>query len=197
VLIAFGGVAFLDAVGSAALAYHFRHVLRKEAWSEHLERLAHRTVTLGLLVVGAAAVVAGAVRLSTSGAAPSSPFGTALAGVSVAVLIVLSRSKHVLARRVPSRALRSDGQLSAVGAAQATVTVLGTFTAAVGWHWADPAAAAVIGAATIMVGATTLRGDRRLTRSCRGALCDRAHRPRRCMPEQAGGRPLEVAHLGH
>ena len=158
VLVAFGAVGGLDALGSAALAYHFRHVLRHDAFSDDLERLAHRIVSVGLLIVGAAAVLGGALRLLFGGAAASSIAGTVVAGASIVVLSGLSRRKIVLAPKVRSRALRSDGHLSAVGAAQAAVTLLGTLTALIGWHWADPAAAVGVGVVAVTVGVQSWRG---------------------------------------
>lgn len=157
VLVAFGAVGGLDALGSAALAYQFRYVLRNDAFSEELERLAHRIVGAGLLVVGAAAVVGGGLRLVRGGAAASSLPGTVIASSSVLVLSALSRRKVVLAPKVRSRALQSDGHLSAVGAGQAAVTLLGTLTALIGWHWADPAAAVAVGVVALTVGVQSWR----------------------------------------
>jgi len=53
-LVAFGAIGFVDGVGSAALAYHFRRGLRNEELSHRLERVVHRIVLLGLLLVGLA-----------------------------------------------------------------------------------------------------------------------------------------------
>ena len=157
VLVAFGAIGFLDALGSAALAYHFRHALRHDVLAEDLERLAHRIVSIGLVVVGGAAVIGGGLRLLLGGVTTSSVAGTVVAGVSVVALSALSRRKVVLARRVGSPALRSDGHLSAVGAAQAAVTLLGTMTALIGWHWADPAAAVAVGVVALSVGVQSWR----------------------------------------
>ncbi|MBV8981279.1 MAG: cation transporter [Acidimicrobiia bacterium] len=159
VLVAFGAVGALDALGSAALAHHFRHGLRHDVLSQDLERLAHRIVTIGLVVVGVAAVFGGVLRLWLGGARASSDAGTVVAGSSVVVLIVLARRKVVLARKVGSPALRSDGHLSAVGAAQAAVTLVGTLTALVGWHGADPTAAVAVGAVAFSVGVQSWRGE--------------------------------------
>lgn len=152
VLAAFGAVAFLDAIGSVALTYHFRHALRHDTLSERVERLAHRIVTVGLIAVGAAAVVGGVLRLVQGVKAESSVFGIALAACAVVVLAALAHRKRVLAPRVGSPALRSDGHLSAVGAAQAGVTLLGTLAALLNWQWADPAAATVVGVVAICLG---------------------------------------------
>jgi divalent metal cation (Fe/Co/Zn/Cd) transporter len=92
---------------------------------------------------------------STSGA------GVAVAASSFVVLSLLSVLKVCIARQVPSEALRSDGHLSGIGAAQAAVVLLGAEASSVlSWHWADDAAALVVGAVAIAIAVTTLvRGD--------------------------------------
>ena len=47
VLVAFGAIGFVDAVGSIALVYYFRHGLRHDRLSERLEELAHHSLVLG------------------------------------------------------------------------------------------------------------------------------------------------------
>ena len=154
-LLSFGAIGLLDAVGSTALVVHFRHSLRHEAVSERHERVALRVVTFGMAGVGAGTAVDSVLRLATHGAARASGAGMALAAVSVVVLSALARRKHAVARRVPSHALRADGWLSAVGAALAGVTLVGTaLTTAIGWWWLDPVFALMVagGAAVLSVG---------------------------------------------
>ncbi|HET7488862.1 MAG TPA: hypothetical protein VFJ85_13115 [Acidimicrobiales bacterium] len=160
VLTAFGAIGLVDAVGSAALAHHFHHGLRHAALADHLERLAHRVVLAGLLAVGVGAMAAGAVRLAADRATESSALGTAIAAASLLVLLVLCRRKRRLATEVGSPALRSDGFLSGIGAAQASVTLGGAAAASVGLRWADPGAAMVLGAVAVAVGAWTWRAER-------------------------------------
>lgn len=160
VLVAFGAVGLVDGAGSVALAYHFRHALHHEAFSEHLESVAHQLVLVGLLVVGAGAVVGAGVRLATGAEGASSAVGTGLAVVSFVVLVALSRRKRRLARLVQSPALLSDSHLSAVGAAEALLTLAGAATARLGQHWADPVAAAAVGCVAIGVSLQGFR-DRR------------------------------------
>ncbi len=138
VLVAFGAIGLVDAIGSAALAHHFRHSLRHDEFSEHLERRAHRIVLLGLVVVGCGAVVGSVARLLAGSSGQPSAAGVALAATSLVVLAALSARKRRLAPLVSSAALRSDSNLSAVGAAQASVTLAGTAAATwFAWHWAD------------------------------------------------------------
>ena len=152
VLIAFGCVGFVDAAGSAALAYHFRHAVRHDTLAGHLEHFAHRVVMFGLILVGFAAVAIGGIRLASQPVAESGPIGTMLAAVSFAVLLALANAKRRLAPRVKSPALRSDGHLSSIGAMQAAVTVFGVAATAAGWRWADPTAAIAVGTVATIIG---------------------------------------------
>jgi len=160
VLVAFGAIGFVDALGSVALVYHFRHTLRHDEASERLENIAHRVVVIGLLVVGSGAVVTGIGRLLARSTGDSSAAGTALAAISLVALTGLSARKQSLARRVRSDALRADGRLSGVGAMQAGVTLFGTAAARwLDWPWADALAATLVGIVAISVGVATRRRD--------------------------------------
>src|SRR4051812_38403622 len=96
VLVAFGAIGFVDALGSVALVYHFRHALRHDQISERLENIAHRIVLAGLFVVGSGAVVLGVARLATGATSDQSNAGTVLAAVSLVVLTALSARKQTL-----------------------------------------------------------------------------------------------------
>jgi divalent metal cation (Fe/Co/Zn/Cd) transporter len=158
VLVAFGAIGFVDALGSVALVYHFRHALQHDQISERLENVAHRIVLTGLFVVGSGAVVLGVVRLAAGATSDRSNAGTALAAVSLVALIALSARKQTLAREVGSDALLADGRLSAVGAMQAGVTLFGTAAAmALHWDWADALAATIVGMVAIGVAIQTGR----------------------------------------
>jgi divalent metal cation (Fe/Co/Zn/Cd) transporter len=156
-LVAFGAIGFVDALGSITLVYHFHHAIRHDALAEHLERLAHRVVAIGLFVVGLSAVVVGAARLAGGAEAADSFAGTVLAAVSVVVLAALSRRKQLVARRVASPALLADGHLSAVGAAQASVALFGTVARGFGWSSADAIAAAILGVVAMATAIITRR----------------------------------------
>ena len=161
VLVAFGAIGFVDAFGSIALVYHFRHALRHDALSRQLEDIAHRIVVIGLFSVGVGAVAVGVARLVAGSTGTSSNAGSALAAISLVALIGLSARKRSLARRVGSRALLADGRLSAVGAMQAGVTLFGTATARwLGWSSADALAASLVGLVAITVAVTTWNASR-------------------------------------
>lgn len=161
VLVAFGAVGLVDAIGSATLTYHFLHGLRHHQLSESLESLSHRVVLIGLLVVGSTAALGGVIRLADVRPSRSSIAGVVLAGASLVVLSALSGRKRQVARRIASSALRSDGHLSAVGAMLAAVTLTGTVVERwLGWYWADAAATIVLGVVAIWLAISTWRGER-------------------------------------
>jgi divalent metal cation (Fe/Co/Zn/Cd) transporter len=161
VLCAFGAIGFVDALGSAALVYHFRHTLRHDVVSERLEQIAHNVVIVGLFLVGIAAVLVGAFRLIAETKSGSSNAGTALAAISLVALVFLSLRKQSLAKRVGSPALLSDGHLSGLGALQAGVTLFGTAAARwFGWNWADALAAGLVGFVAISVAIASIRAAR-------------------------------------
>jgi divalent metal cation (Fe/Co/Zn/Cd) transporter len=161
VLVAFGAVGIVDAVGSVALTYHFRHALHHDQLSERFESIAHRVVLAGLVSVGSAAVAIGAIRLATGHSGGSSDAGVVLAGVSLIVLLVLSSRKQQIARRIESSALRSDGHLSGVGATFAAITLAGTgLERWLGWHWTDATATMILGVIAVWLAVTTWRSGR-------------------------------------
>jgi len=156
VLVAFGSIGFVDAMGSIALAYHFHHAVRHDRFSDELERLAHRVVLVGLAAVGVAAITAGLVRLWQGESGGASTGALVVAAASLIALTVLSLRKRSIAKRVSSRALLSDAHLSGIGAAQAAVALIGTAaTQVLGWRWADSVATTVVGCVAVILAART------------------------------------------
>jgi divalent metal cation (Fe/Co/Zn/Cd) transporter len=152
VLVAFGAIALIDAVGSGALILHFRHALRHDAISERHERWAHLLVTAGMSIIGLATMADSAYRLAAKPTAPVALPGTILSAVSIVVLLLLSRRKRSLAERIPSAALNADGWLSAAGAVLAAAALVGTgLRAGLGWWWTDPLAAGGVGAGALVL----------------------------------------------
>ena len=159
VLIAFGAIGIVDAVGSGSLILHFRHSLRHVAISERHERTALRLVTFGMATIGVATVGDSAYRLASRPASRSELAGILLAAISTFVLTVLARRKRRLAKRIPSHALHADGWLSAMGAVLALVVLVGTgLQTGLGWWWIDPSAAIAIGVGAIGLSIALSRG---------------------------------------
>ena len=155
VLVAFGRVGILDAVGSASLVVQFRQAMRHESISARHERISLSIVTLGLITVGLGTLAESGRRIVDRAHASPVPFGLGLAAVSVFVLAVLAWQKRRVGLAIPSRALVADGWLSVTGSLLAFVTVVGSgLGTAYGWWWIDASGAAVIGAAAVGIGAS-------------------------------------------
>lgn len=153
VLVALGAIVFLDAAASAILVEHFLHTLRHEQVSTRRERAAHRSVTVGLLCVGLGTAIVSIVRLIGGHGGAASVASIVLAVASGAVLVGLARWKRSLALRLRSSALLGDSHLSAIGATQAAVAVVGTaLIRALGWTWVDAAAALGVGLIALALG---------------------------------------------
>ena len=153
VLIAFGCIGYVDAVGSIALIHHFRHGLRNVSLEDRFERRAHLLVTWGLVVVGFGIAGLSCLKLIRNVHAVTQVSGVALAVTSVVVLTTLALTKRRLAARVESPALRADGNLSGVGAAQAGMALLGLAANEwLSWRSADAVAAIVLGIAAVILG---------------------------------------------
>ena len=160
VLVALGGVGLVDLLGSVALSFHFLHALRHERFSERRERIAHRAVSLGLVVVGLASAGGASDRLASGQESHPSLAGVLLAAASLVVLASLAWRKRALGRRLRSRALVGDSHLSAIGAVQAGVALTGIgLTRAAGLDWADAAAALAVGVLAVVVGVVTWRAE--------------------------------------
>jgi divalent metal cation (Fe/Co/Zn/Cd) transporter len=106
--------------------------------------------------------VISAIRLASGSHASTSDAGVGIAAASLVVLAVLAALKVRIAGRVPSRALRADGFLSGIGAAQAGVVLLGAeATSVLAWDWADNVAATVVGTVAVAISVTTMVRERR------------------------------------
>ena len=155
-LLAYGLDGIVDSVASVVILFDLRVEVRGGRPPAH--RRAERTVGAALLLIGGAVIVQ-SMRGMRSGTGPdASPFGIAIAIASTLLLPPLAVWKLRLGRRLESTALQGDGILTGAGAALAAITLAGMLLdARLGWWWADPAAALVIGVFLVVAGALTLR----------------------------------------
>jgi divalent metal cation (Fe/Co/Zn/Cd) transporter len=137
-----------DLAGSVALIWRFGRERRRLRGAENAERVARWVVGIALTLVAAFLAVQSVRRLA-GGTRPIADVGSLLvAAASVLVLPPLARAKRRVGSSLDSRALRGDGTLSAVGAAIALLALAGLLVNwALGWWWADPAAALAIAVA--------------------------------------------------
>lgn len=147
-LAAFALSALLDSSASVVLVWRFRTEQRNPDAAEHLERRAHSWVAAAMVVVGLYVVIQASRALASASHADSSTVGVVLAAVALAVLPWLGRRKFRVASALRSGALRGDGILTTAAAALAAVTLAALILNSVlGWWWADPGVALLIGAA--------------------------------------------------
>jgi divalent metal cation (Fe/Co/Zn/Cd) transporter len=140
--------ALLDSSASVVLVWRFRREQREPEAAEHLERGAQKVIVVAM--IGVALYVAGqALRaLAHASQADESALAIALAGLSVIALPWLGRAKLVVARALPSPALRGDAVLTIAAATLAGITLVALLlNSSLGWWWADPLAALLIASA--------------------------------------------------
>src|SRR5690348_2598446 len=147
-LAAFALSALLDSSASVVLVWRFRTERRDPDAAEHLERRAGRWVATAMVAVGLYVLVQAVRALVDSSHAEKSVFGAVLAIVALVVLPWLGRRKLRVASALGSGALRGDGVLTSAAASLAVVTLVALIVnSTLGWWWADPSAALLIGAA--------------------------------------------------
>ena len=152
-LVGSGASVLVDVSSSLVLIWRFRHPQGHEA----AERRAHLFAATALVVLAVLLALSSADRLATGGPAHPTVTTTLLASASLVVLPLLAWRKYVVARAVPSPALRTDAHLTSVGASTAGLALLGFALTQEGAAWADPAAALVVALIAGTVGVVELR----------------------------------------
>ena len=144
-LVAFGLVGLLDVVGSAALVWHFRDALAREAVSHGRDRATLLLIAAGMAVIAVTTGLTAIDRLLDHAPGPESLLGVLVAAPSVVALGVLGAGKRRVGRAVASRALVADGLVSTLGAVFSSIALVGVVAnAAAHWWWLDPAGSVVI-----------------------------------------------------
>jgi divalent metal cation (Fe/Co/Zn/Cd) transporter len=126
-----------------------------------MEHVAFRVIMAGLLAVAASAAVVSVLHLLDHEASEQSFAGALVACASVVVLTLLALRKRWVALRIPSRSLRADGQLSAIGAVLAAIALFGSSANDLfGWWWADSVAALGVASVAALLGIGMVRENR-------------------------------------
>src|SRR6185437_2499316 len=137
-VLAVGLGVLADVTGSATLIWRFRAERRRPELSHAAESAAALTVAVALAVVSAVIIVPAAVALAARSRPGASDVTLIAAGISIAVLTPLAYAKRRLGGQMASRALRGDGTLSGIGAAESLLALTAlVLYHALGWWWAD------------------------------------------------------------
>lgn len=143
-LIGFGSDSIIEIFASLVVVWH----LIPGHEYDHPERtaLALRLVALAFAVLAVALVSLSIRDLLTQRQPDESPWGVAYLAVTALVMFALARSKHRLADRLDSAPLRSEASMTFLDGMLSAGTMLGlALNALLGWWWADPLAALMVG----------------------------------------------------
>jgi divalent metal cation (Fe/Co/Zn/Cd) transporter len=146
-VLAVGLGVLADVAGSATLVWRFRAERRRPGQWQAAEVRAAIAVAGALAVVSSVITVEAAVALVTGSRPGTSGVTLLAASISFLVLTPLAYAKRRLGTQMASRALHGDGTLSGIGAATSLIalTALALYHA-LGWWWADRAAALIVAA---------------------------------------------------
>jgi divalent metal cation (Fe/Co/Zn/Cd) transporter len=143
-LLGFGLDSVIESASGGVLIWRLRaeQGLSDRSAVDALDRRAHKLVASALLLLAAYIAVDAAWTLWTRDRPRPSLVGIALTIVSLVVMVWLARAKRKAAQALGSRALEADAfQTTACWwLSLATLAGIG-LNAALGWWWADPAAA--------------------------------------------------------
>lgn len=148
-LIAFGLDSLVEVFASAVVLWHLGG-LGVSGRSRRAERL----VAGAFAVLGCYLVAAGVDGLVSRSSPAGSPAGIGVLAVTVVAMVLLARSKRRVGRALPSQPLLANATMTLLdGGLAAGVLVALVLDLAVGWWWADPAAALLVAAVAIKEGA--------------------------------------------
>lgn len=145
-LIGFGTDSVIEMFASAVVVWHVRP--RHAVDRAERTRRALRLVALAFLAL-AIVLAAAAVRdLVAERRADASPFGIAYLAATAVVMFWLALAKRRVAGRLGSAPLRSEAAMTFLDGILSVLTLTGlALNAALGWWWADPAAALFVAVA--------------------------------------------------
>jgi divalent metal cation (Fe/Co/Zn/Cd) transporter len=146
-LIAFGLDSLVEVFAGLVVVWHLTST---EGTRSDRDRRALRLVAAAFAVLGAYLIVASARSLLLQQSSDSSPIGIAYLAATAVVMFVIARRKRIIGRRLESPPFLAEAQMTLLDGCLATgVLVALTLSWLVGWWWADPLAAAVVGVAAL------------------------------------------------
>lgn len=154
-LIGFGLDSVIEVSSAAAVAWQFAG-----RDPEAREKVALRVIAFSFFGLAAFVTVDAVRALSGVGEARHSTVGIVLAAVSLVVMPVLSWAQRRAGRELGSTSAVADSKQTLLCTYLSAVLLAGlVLNSAVGWSWADPAAALVIAAVAVREGREAWRGE--------------------------------------
>lgn len=157
-LLGFGLDSVIEVSSAAAVAWQFSardHVVR-----ETREKVTLRIIACSFFAL-AVYVTLDAVRtLAGAGRADHSVAGIVIAGLSLAVMPLLSAAQRHAGRELGSASAVADSRQTLLCTYLSAVVLVGlVLNAALGWSWADPVAAVAIAGLAVKEGRDAWRGE--------------------------------------
>jgi divalent metal cation (Fe/Co/Zn/Cd) transporter len=171
VILGFGIDSFVECASSVVLLWRL-YAERADTDPERIERIdrrAHQLVGASLFLLAAYIVFDGGKALWLGEHAEGSIAGLVVAAISIPVMLQLARVKRRVAAQLASRALAADSFQTTACMWLSLVTLVGAgANAALGWWWADPAAAIAMTYFIVKEGREAWRGDDCCDGGCHG-----------------------------
>lgn len=144
-LIAFGLDSMIEVFASLVVLWHMGPSAAEEQAGR--DNRARRLVAVGFGVLAAYLLVAAGRSLWIGDELEGSPLGIAYLAATAAVMFTLARTKRRVGHRLGSEPFLAEASMTFLDGclALAILTAL-ALNAALGWWWADPLAAIVVGA---------------------------------------------------
>lgn len=140
-LVGFGVDSGIEVTAAIAAQWRLRADLDEER-RERVERATHRIIGATFLALAGYVAVESVTTLWRRDAPDASPVGLLILILSVVVMPILARAKRRVARALGSRALEADAAQTSLCAYLSVIALAGVgLNTALGWWWADPAAA--------------------------------------------------------
>lgn len=156
-LIGFGLDSVIEVSSATAVAWQFS--ARDHAVREAREKVTLRIISVSFFALAAYVAVDSVRALAGSGEADRSIAGIAIAVLSLAVMPFLSAAQRRAGREIGSASAVADSKQTLLCTYLSAVLLVGlVLNAALGWSWADPAAALVIAAVAVKEGRDAWQG---------------------------------------
>jgi divalent metal cation (Fe/Co/Zn/Cd) transporter len=156
-LIGFGADSLIESVAGFIVLWRFA---ASRSGSEVAERRAQQLIAVSFFVL-AAYVAAEAIRTFVAADHPETSWiGIGLAAFTAPTMPLLALAKRRVGNRLGSAATVQEGVQNLVCAYLSVALLIGLLAnALLGWWWADPSAALVIGAVALREGRESWRGE--------------------------------------
>lgn len=159
-LVAFGLDTMVELFASGVVVWHLRHPGRR---SDRITARALRMVAAAFFMLTVVVTVGALWALARGSAPDESPLGIAYLTLTVAVMLLLGALKRSTGNQLGSEPLAAEARMTMIDAALALAVLIGLIANAfLGWWWADPIAALLVGVAAVREGVENLGEAREL-----------------------------------